>query len=119
MTIRFKVDENLPLEVAALLADAGYSADTVPDEGLGGRPDPTIADICRKEDRAIITLDLDFSDIRAYPPAAYHGIVVLRLARLDKTKILRAVSNLVPLLSQEELVGKLWIADEVSIRVRG
>ena len=119
MTLRFNVDENLPVEVASLLADAGYDADTVPSEGLSGHPDPKIADICARERRAIITLDLDFSDIRAYPPASYCGIVVLRLARVDKYKIMRTVSNLVPLLAQEQLSGKLWIADEVSIRVRG
>jgi hypothetical protein len=28
---------------------------------------------------AILTRDLDFADIRRYPPEGYHGIVVLRL----------------------------------------
>ena len=33
---------------------------------------------CRTEGRILITLDLDFSDIRAYPPGTYPGIWVLR-----------------------------------------
>jgi predicted nuclease of predicted toxin-antitoxin system len=82
--MKFKVDENMPIEVAELLANAGHDAATVPDQQLGGRPDPDIATVCRQENRAIITLDLDFSDIRAYAPSDYGGIVVLRLARLDK-----------------------------------
>jgi predicted nuclease of predicted toxin-antitoxin system len=66
--MRFKVDENLPIEVAALLRDAGHEADTVMDEGLGGAIDDSIANRCREEDRVVVTLDVDFANIRAYPP---------------------------------------------------
>jgi len=31
--MKFKVDENLPIEVAQLFKDAGFEADTVYDEG--------------------------------------------------------------------------------------
>jgi predicted nuclease of predicted toxin-antitoxin system len=89
--LSFKVDENVPAEVAEMLANAGHDAVTVPDQQLGGQPDPVVATVCRREDRAIVTLDLDFSDIRAYPPTDYVGIMVLRLARLDKHRILGAI----------------------------
>jgi predicted nuclease of predicted toxin-antitoxin system len=115
--LKFKVDENLPVEVAALLLEAGYDALTVPQQRLGGQPDPNIAAVCRQERRSLVTLDLDFSDIRTYPPADYAGIVVLRLGRLDKNRILESVRRCLPLLSQEPLEGKLWIADEMSIRM--
>jgi predicted nuclease of predicted toxin-antitoxin system len=117
--MKFKVDENMPSEVAALLASAGHDALTVPDQQLGGRPDPDVAAVCRQEDRAAVTLDLDFSDIRVYPPADYPGIIVLRLARLDKRRVMHAVEGLLPLLEQESLVGKLWIVDETTVRIRG
>ncbi|MGH8523339.1 MAG: DUF5615 family PIN-like protein [Gammaproteobacteria bacterium] len=51
---------------------------TVLDQKLGGHADPHIASICRTEDRALITLDMDFADIRTYPPNQYPGVVVLR-----------------------------------------
>ena len=35
--MKFKIDENLPREVAALLRDAGHDAMTVVDQGLGGQ----------------------------------------------------------------------------------
>ncbi len=117
--MKFKVDENMPVEVAALLAGAGHDALTVPDQQLGGRPDPDVATVCRQEARAVVTLDLDFSDIRAYPPADYAGIIVLRLARLDKHRVLSAVQRLLPVLVQEPLVGKLWIVEETTVRIRG
>jgi predicted nuclease of predicted toxin-antitoxin system len=117
--MKFKVDENLPLEVAALLAEAGHDALTVQDQTLGGRPDPDIAAVCRQEGRAVVTLDLDFADIRAYPPADYGGIIVLRLARLDKRRILSAVQRLLGVFENETLIGKLWIANETTVRIRG
>ena len=55
MQTKFKVDENLPIDVAELLQKAGYDALTVHDEDLVGTLDPQIASICQKEKRALIT----------------------------------------------------------------
>jgi predicted nuclease of predicted toxin-antitoxin system len=116
---KFKVDENLPIEVAVLLAAAGHDACTVFEQQLVGASDTEIADACRHEARAILTLDVDFSDIRVYPPADYSGIIVLRLARLDKDRVVSVVYRLLPTLGQEPLSGKLWIVGEASVRIRG
>jgi predicted nuclease of predicted toxin-antitoxin system len=116
--LKFKVDENLPTEVAELLAGAGHDAVTVGEQRMAGRAHPDLAAVCRREDRAVVTLDLDFSDIRVYPPADYAGIIVLRLARLDKRRVLAVLQRLLPLLESEPLIGKLWIVEEASIRVR-
>jgi predicted nuclease of predicted toxin-antitoxin system len=40
--MKFKVDENLPIEVAALLRDAGHDAVTIHDEQLVGADDDDI-----------------------------------------------------------------------------
>lgn len=45
--MKFKVDENLPVEVADLLRQAGYDTATVFDEQLNGETDRTIAAVCR------------------------------------------------------------------------
>jgi predicted nuclease of predicted toxin-antitoxin system len=66
--VRAKLDENIPVEGTELLRAAGWACDTVPGEGLGGEEDAKIAAACRAEARVLFTLDLDFSDIRAYPP---------------------------------------------------
>ena len=74
--MKFKIDENLPVEIAALLRDAGYEATSIVDQGLGGSADPDIAAVCRHEDRVLVTLDMDFADIRTYQ---HSGLIVLRL----------------------------------------
>ena len=71
--MRFKVDENLPAEVADLLRAAGHDAVTVNDQGVGGAKDPDLANLLQREQRAFVTLDSGFSDIRTYPPHEYSG----------------------------------------------
>ncbi|MCX7681847.1 MAG: DUF5615 family PIN-like protein [Anaerolineae bacterium] len=46
--MEFKVDENLPVEVADLLRQVGYDVATVVEQHLGGRPDSDIASVCQE-----------------------------------------------------------------------
>jgi hypothetical protein len=66
--VKFKTDENLPLEAALTLREAGFAGETVWDEALSGAPDKTIAARIQEEGRIFVTLDLDFSNIQVYPP---------------------------------------------------
>jgi predicted nuclease of predicted toxin-antitoxin system len=116
--MKFKTDENLPVEAADDLRQAGHDALTVGDQHLAGQPDIRVADVCRAEGRAVVTLDLDFSDIRAYPPSDYAGIVVLRPSVQTITNIRRLVGQVLALLQSEPLAGHLWIVDEGQIRIR-
>lgn len=118
MQTKFKVDENLPVEVAELLRQAGYDALTVYDENLAGTRDPQIASVCKEEKRALVTLDTDFADIGAYPPKDYSGLIVLRLKMQDKHHVIKVFNRLVKLIPTEKLEQKLWIVDENRIRVR-
>ena len=79
--MKFKVDENLPIEIAALLRAANHHAVTVSEERLAGEQDPRIFETCLREGRALVTLDLDFADLRVYPPHRSPGIIVLRVRR--------------------------------------
>ncbi len=116
--MNFKTDENLPTELGQLLRDAGFDAATVAGQHLSGSTDADIASICQREDRALITLDMDFADVRIYPPDEYPGIVVLRLRYHDKPHVLDVASRLLPMFKTEPLAQRLWIVDEHHIRVR-
>ena len=116
--MRFKVDENLPIEVADLLTAAGHDAATVNDQGVGGAKDPDLAGLVRRESRVLVTLDGGFGDIRTYPPHEYPGLVVFRLPRQDKAFVLQVCERLVGQLAKEPLAGRLWIVEANRIRVR-
>ena len=117
--MQFKVDENLHSDAADLLSQHGHDALTVFDQGLRGHADGDIASFCQQESRAIVTLDLDFSDIRVYPPEDYAGIIVLRLNEQSRASILQGLDRIIPLFEDESLAGHLWIVGEHQIRIRG
>jgi predicted nuclease of predicted toxin-antitoxin system len=117
--LKFKIDENLPIEITDLLCADTHDAMTVTEQGLGGEPDRRIAEVCQGEGRTLVTLDLDFANMRAYPPRLFPGLIVLRLRRQDKPHVLTVMRRVVPLLRQEHVQGRLWIVEEDRIRIRG
>lgn len=116
--MKFKLDENLPNELALLLRGAGHDAVTVLEQGLGGVKDPDLIALCRLEGRALVTLDTDFSDIRAYQPSAHSGIVVFRLESQIRAHVLEVGGRFLQALSDSVLDGQLWIVEESRIRIR-
>ena len=116
--MKFKLDENLPVEAATLLREAGHEALTVLDQQMGGQADDQVLQVCKREKRALITLDLDFSDIKSYPPSSHHGIFVLRTRRQSKSKVLEVLAKLIPLLPSDPIEKQLWIVEEDKVRVR-
>ena len=64
-------------------------------------------------------MDLDFADIRTYPPDRYPGFVVLRLARQDRASVLKAIGRTIPLLESDAVAGRLWIVEESQVRIHG
>ena len=115
----FKVDENLPEDVAARLCEAGHKASTVASQGLAGAEDARLAEVLRRERRILVTLDVDFADIRTYPPEEYPGIIVLRVAKQDKPNVLAAIRRVLPLVGTETLARRLWVVEEHAVRIRG
>lgn len=112
-----KLDENLPDIAGEVLRTAGHDVALARDEGLAGAPDDRLLAMAVSEGRALVTLDLDFSDVRRHPPADASGIVVLRLRDQTLPAVRRAMSRLAGLLSREPLQGCLWILDEARLRV--
>jgi len=116
--MKFKIDENLPAEVADVLRAAEHDATTATQQGLSGASDPQVVQACKAEDRILVTLDLDFCDVRAYPPGRYPGFMVLRLQRLDKILVLRVFERAIRLLKTNRLEHCLWIIEEDRVRIR-
>jgi predicted nuclease of predicted toxin-antitoxin system len=115
--MRLKLDENLGRSLLNLLRAAGHDVTTVWEQGLSSAPDRTLIEICQKERRCLVTLDLDFSNPLLYRPSEYAGIAVLRLpARINLNDLVDAVRTLIAGLEQEDITGKLWIVQKGKIR---
>jgi predicted nuclease of predicted toxin-antitoxin system len=88
------------------------------DQGLQSCTDPEILDACRREERILLSLDLDFSNILVYPPERYPGLVVLRLHTPGPKAVMSLLRRVSPHFNSIEISGRLWIVDESRIRVR-
>ncbi|MGC1416810.1 MAG: DUF5615 family PIN-like protein [Candidatus Acidiferrum sp.] len=116
--MKFKVDENLPAEHATMLRDAGHEADTVADQQLTGADDLALFKRCQTEDRILLTLDLDFANVQAYPPKLHSGIVVFRSRAQDKLTLIALLRRLLPVLASRSPEQQLWIVEHDRIRYR-
>jgi hypothetical protein len=116
--VRFKLDENLPVELLDDLREAGHEADGLRDEGLIGAPDAMVLELVKRERRVLLTLDKGIADVRAYPPHAYAGIVLFRPPATGRGMTLLFVRRHLPSLLERELTGRLLVVTDRGIRLR-
>jgi predicted nuclease of predicted toxin-antitoxin system len=116
--VKFKLDENLGTRTQQLFQAAAHDAATVGGQELTGCTDQHLYDVCRAESRCLVTLDLDFSDVRRFPPDAATGIVVIRLPANPTLPVLESlVREFLAALTEDPLTGRLWIVEPDRIRI--
>jgi predicted nuclease of predicted toxin-antitoxin system len=116
--VKLKLDENLGRRGRGLLVAAGHDVSTVASQRMESAPDTAVIETCRREGRALVTLDLDFANPLDYRPSEYTGIAVLRLPKKATAEdLLQAIHTLVKGLEQNQLPGKLWIVEKGRIRL--
>jgi predicted nuclease of predicted toxin-antitoxin system len=116
--MRFKIDENLPIDVADFLCQSGHDATTIYAQGMVGVGDPEILRACQHEGRILVSLDLDFADIRFASPPSAPGVIVIRAKVQETSHIMSIVRRLLPAIEREEVGGSICVADEVRLRIR-
>jgi predicted nuclease of predicted toxin-antitoxin system len=115
--MKLKVDENLGHSVAELFRQAGHDTTTVPSEGLCSASDRALAEACRQDARALVTLDLDFGNPLLFKPSEHHGFAILRVPGKGSLKYLSDLARmLIRRLAEGEIRGKLWIVEAGRIR---
>jgi predicted nuclease of predicted toxin-antitoxin system len=115
--MKIKLDENLPIRLAASLIGLGHDVHTLHDERLTGRADEEIWDAAQKESRFLITQDMDFSDIRRFAPGSHHGILLVRLHSPNRTSLVSRIQQLFAEEYVPEWTGCFVVATERKIRV--
>jgi hypothetical protein len=116
--VNFKIDENLPSEIADDLRAAGHDAATVFDEGLVGAADSDILARVQAEGRVLLTLDKGIADIRRFPPHLCAGLILFRPSLTGRRATLEFVRKHLPTVLQQTLSGHLIVVTDSGIRVR-
>lgn len=113
-----KLDENLGRSHLKLLRGHGYDVETVHGERLSGATDASLWSRVVSEGRFLVTLDLDFSDVRRFQPGTHPGILLVRGRSGSSGAVLEVLRRVVSEQSLDELTGCLVVADERTTRIR-
>jgi predicted nuclease of predicted toxin-antitoxin system len=113
-----KLDENLAQPHVDFLNAVGYSAERVTDEGLSGAEDAVVWQRAVAEGRLFLTLDLDFADVRRFPPGSHPGILLLRPRNRSRDAVLEILRRVVQEQPLDTLAGCFVVADINHTRIR-
>jgi len=116
--VKFKLDEDLPVELTEDLRSLGHDADTVADEGLRGASDPTVVDACRAADRILFTLDKGIANLRGYPVQQHAGVVLFRPDTSGRRAVIAFVRDRLHRVIEMDLAGRLTVVGPFRIRCR-
>lgn len=116
--MKFKLDENLPVELASELRGLGYDVDTVNNEGLRGAADPEVVDAAFAADRILFTLDKGIANLQRYPVHQHAGVVLFRPDTSGRGAVVQFVRERLGKLLEMELAGRLTIVGPSRVRFR-
>jgi len=122
MSLRLFCDQCVPAEISATLRRAGHEVTLLRNALPIRSPDPAVIAHARGRDAILVSLNGDFSDIAAYPPADYRGIAAIQLhnhPEIIPQVMARLTAFLAAHPTQEFYHGKLLIVEVHRIRVRG
>lgn len=116
--MRIKLDENLSRHLKPRLAALRHDVATAADEELLGEPDVRIAAAARRERRMVRTLDVEFGNLRKYPPGTHPGIILFRPRRCEAIGVARLVERFVRAADLAVFGGCLVVVEPTRVRVR-
>ena len=116
--MRLKLDENLSRHLKSALTTLQHDVSTAQDEGLLSQPDPVIAEAAQREERVLQTLDVEFANLKKYPPGSHPGIILFRPRSLGPLAVNRFVEGFMHAARLEELLRCVVIVEPHRVRVR-
>jgi predicted nuclease of predicted toxin-antitoxin system len=116
--MKLKLDENLSHHLKPVLLELGHDVLTAADENLLSRPDTEIAQAAKNEQRMLLTLDVEFADLRKYPSGSHPGVILFRPFSLGPISVNAFIADFVRGADLEKLSACVAVADPVHVRVR-
>ena len=116
--MKFKIDENLPVDLAADLHLAGHDADTVFDKHLAGATDLSVVAAALREGRIVLTLDKGIANLILHPVHTHAGVVLFRPGLSGRSAVLHFIRSRLAELLILELADRVTVVSEARIRVR-
>jgi predicted nuclease of predicted toxin-antitoxin system len=115
---RVKIDEDLPRQIADLVADQGYDAATVVGQGWQGASDDELWPRVQDERRWLITADKGFADLRSHPAGSHAGVILLRAPEESRRAYLELAAIALDRLNLDDLAGAVVVVTYRGVRIR-
>lgn len=115
---KFLADECVFASTVEFLRHEGWDVTTVKEIGLRGTKDPEVLRKAQEMGAVLITRDMDFGDIRKFPPAAYCGIVVLKMTYYASNEVHAVLRKMLREVKEDEFASALFIVDRKKWRKR-
>ncbi len=112
----FLVDMPVSPDVARWLNEKGYDAVHASQISLSKAKDKEIIEVAKKQNRIIITVDLDFPQILALSGARSPGIILFRGGNYSESEMLSLIARVVEKFSESELADSISVVDKTKIR---
>jgi len=116
--LKFLVDMQLSPALASWLKQQNHDAIHVYHYGLGQASDEEILEAARKENRVVITADLDFPRLLALIDLKSPGIVLFRGGDFSENQIIGLMTLVLKSIPEEEFETSLIVIDNKRIRKR-
>lgn len=116
--IKIKLDENISRHLKPHLQQEGYDVFTAAGEGLLGKSDVEVGAAAKSEGLILFTLDLEFADLRKFPPGTHPGIILFRPHSMGPLTTNRFIVNFVKETDMAALSGCTVIVDPTRVRIR-
>ena len=118
MSVRIKIDEDLPRQIEDLLIAHGHDAATVVGQGWQGASDDILWFRLQNEHRWLMTADTGFADLRRNPPGSHAGIILLRSHEESRRAYLELATIAIEQLKLDELAGAVVVVTYRGVRIR-
>jgi predicted nuclease of predicted toxin-antitoxin system len=116
--MKIKLDENISRHLKSLLKQEGHEAITAAEQGLLEKTDIEIGAAVKVEGMLLFTLDLEFADLRKYPPGSRPGIVLFRPLSMGPLSVNRFITEFVKATDLGSLSGCTVVVDPKRVRIR-
>jgi len=116
--MKIKLDENISRHLKPYLQQTDHDVFTTADEGLLGKSDVEVGAAAKAEGMVLFTLDLEFADLRKFPPGTHPGIILFRPQSIGPLATNRFILNFVKETDLTPLSGCTVIVDPTRVRIR-
>lgn len=116
--MKFLADMPISPKTVSFLKSRGHDIYRISERGLPKAKDREIAALAVKEDRIILTTDLDFSAIISISEKTSPSAIILRLSDESHENVNALLGNILPAVEKDVQRGAIVIIEDDRFRVR-